>query len=130
MNAKSAAKEMSLSSLESKLAELTSGVEVDANAVSRDINAAIDITMDATDAGNIINAIDSFTIAIVPWELTASVHFVTPGPSVSPTIMTQIPRTSPSATGIVVTMTLTSADREFDATELSDLQSTIADYYG
>jgi len=64
------------------------------------------------------------------FEVVTNVAIVTRAPSSTPTIETSIPSSSPSITGLVVTMVFSSTDRALNEADLTNLSDDVANAYG
>ena len=72
----------------------------------------------------------SETLEELGFTVASTVSIVTSAPSVSPTFTTMIPSSTPSMTGLVVTLYLSQEDGSMTSEELQQLTSDLASQYG
>ena len=106
----------------------------DVENVNVDSDIAVDVTIvvDGSEAGSIGEAKRDVETILnnQGYSVVTDVAIVTSDPTLSPTFTTLVPSPAPSITGIVVSLTLSTADEVFTADEVSSLGSQLAADYG
>ena len=106
----------------------------DVENVNVDSDIAVDVTIvvDGSEAGSIGEAKRDVETILnnQGYAVVTDVAIVTSDPTLSPTFTTLVPSPAPSITGIVVSLTLSTADEVFTADEVSSLGSQLAADYG
>ena len=123
---------LSTATLEASLTELLPGIEVVSNEVSSDVTVDVNVVVNAADASPLgaANTDVSEALAELGFTVTSTVSIVTPAPSVSPTFTTLIPSSTPSMTGLVVTLSLSQEDGSMSSEELQQFTADLAEQYG
>ena len=123
---------LSTATLEASLTELLPGIEVVSSEVSSDVTVDVNVVVNAADASPLgaANTDVSEALAELGFTVTSTVSIVTPAPSVSPTFTTLIPSSTPSMTGLVVTLSLSQEDGSMSSEELQQFTADLAEQYG
>lgn len=123
---------LKLNEIESQLQELLPSAEIGSSEVNDFVEIDISIVVDGSDAGDINEAKRNVTqiLSDQGFEVITDVTIVKSAPTVSPTFTTMVPSTSPSITGIIVTLSLATTESTLSVAEVGALEAQLAEGYG
>lgn len=118
--------------IEDEIQQMIPTAEVNKNEVEDDVEMDVTITVDGSEAGNIVEANNAVTDAFnnQGFEVETDVAIITAAPSLTPTFTTLVPSPAPSITGIVVSITLTSSSNLLNSSQVDSLEEQLAIDYG
>jgi hypothetical protein len=123
---------MTVADIESAIGDSLPGVQIEESSVLEDIEVQVVFTLDGSTTPSVKESKDRVAddLSDLGFEVVTNVAIVTRAPSSTPIVDTSIPSSSPSITGLVVTMVFSSTDRTLNETDLINLSDDVANAYG